>query len=78
MERQRIEAEHKQKEDDRIAEQRREAEEDARRQADKNHMAEVNRAAVKAMTDNGITDEIAKKIVIMVVNGAIPAMTINY
>lgn len=78
MERQRIEEEHKRKEEARLAEQRREAEEEARRQADKQHQAKVNRSAVKAMTDNGITEEVAKKVVILVAKGAIPAMKINY
>lgn len=78
MERQRIEEEHKRKEEARLAEQQREAEEEARRQADKQHQAKVNRTAVKAMTDNGITEEVAKKVVILVAKGEIPAMTINY
>lgn len=78
MERQRIEEEHKRKEEARLAEQQREAEEEARRQADKQHQAAINRAAVKAMTNNGITEEVAKKVVILVAKGSIPAMTIIY
>lgn len=78
QEQKRIEAEHKRKEDERLEEQRRETEEYERRQADKKHKANINRAAAKALTVNGIREEEAKKIVILIANGLIPSVTINY
>lgn len=78
QERQRIEAEHKRKEDERLAEERRLKEEADRRQADKNHRGAINRAAMEAMVAGGMPEDCAKQAVTLIAKGQIPNITINY
>lgn len=53
--------------------------ETARREADKNHKASINNAAVAAiMSECGITEETAKSIVIAIAKGKIPSVKISY
>lgn len=78
QERQRIQDEYKRKEEERLAEKRRQQEEVERRQADKKNRAAINRAAMKAMTDGGLTEECAKQAVTLIAKGQVPGVTINY
>lgn len=60
------------------AQQRHQQEEAARRQADKEHRARVNRAAMQAMIDGGMPADCAKQAVTLIAKGEVPAVTINY
>lgn len=86
---QRIQEEHDRKERERIAEQqrqeqarldaeRRQQEEVARRQADKEHRATINRAAMQAMIDGGMPEQCAKDAITLIARGQVPGITINY
>ena len=77
-ERQRIQQEHQRQEQARLDAERREREEAARRQANKEHRASVNRAALQAMIDGGMPEDCAKQAVTLIAKGKIPGITINY
>ncbi|MGP9796155.1 hypothetical protein ACT3UJ_02170 [Halomonas sp. 86] len=85
----RIQEEHDRKERERVAEQerqeqarldaeRRQQEEVARRQADKEHRATINRTAMQAMIDGGMPEECAKQAITLIARGQVPGITINY
>lgn len=50
----------------------------ARREADREHCATINRAALAAFVDGGIAEDVAKIAVTLIAAGAIPNVTINY
>jgi len=54
------------------------AREQAKREADKNHKAAINRAALAAMVENGISEECAKTCIKLIASGKIPNVEINY
>ncbi|MEC8917155.1 MAG: hypothetical protein VX796_05995 [Pseudomonadota bacterium] len=60
------------------AEQRKQQEEAAKREADKEHRASVNRAAMEAFIENGMSEECAKQAVTLIAKRLIPGVTINY
>lgn len=69
----------------RVAEIKRQAEAKAaeiaeakRREADKQHKATVNTAALSAFVQHGLSEECAKQAVILIAKGLIPAVKINY
>lgn len=74
----RIQQEHQRQEQARIDAERREREEADRRQADKEHRASVNRTALQAMIDGGMSEDCAKQAVELIVKGRVPGITINY
>ena len=55
-----------------------EAAEKARREADREHRGTINRAALAALVDGGISEDVAKQVVTLIAAGNIPAVTINY
>jgi len=77
-ERQRIEAEHKRIEDERLAEEQRQQKEILRRQADKEHRGAVNRSALEAMIKGGMPADCAKQAITLIARCQIPNVTINY
>jgi hypothetical protein len=48
------------------------------READKEHKASINRAILAALNNQGVSDEVGKKIIIAIVTGAIPNTKITY
>ena len=62
----------------RFAEQKREAEEQARRDADKKHRAAVKKAAAGALELCGCDKEMAKKIVLSIIAGDVPHVTMRF
>jgi hypothetical protein len=52
--------------------------EDDRKAANKAHQGRVNKAAAEAFVANGFTDAEAKKIVTLIAQGVVPAITVNY
>ncbi|EKN5943906.1 hypothetical protein DVP82_23565 [Yersinia enterocolitica] len=82
----RIKREAQQKEDARLAEEKRVADEAAKRAADKAHQAEVNNAAIAVLTKAGIDAECAKACVIAIIKNQVaqsflnqqPPIQINY
>ncbi|OJB80684.1 hypothetical protein A9Q61_12715 [Yersinia ruckeri] len=67
QEAERVQREAKQKEDARLAEEKRVADEAAKKAANKAHQAEVNNAAMAVLTDAGIDAECAKACVIAII-----------
>lgn len=63
---------------DRKAESDRIEAENARRAADVAHRKTVNNAALAAMVKEGIDEATAKKVVILIASGSVPAVSINY
>lgn len=65
-----------------IDRQRREKEEaeaeQRRREADREHRASINRAALEAFIEGGMPEDCAKQAVTLIAKGAIPAVTISY
>jgi colicin import membrane protein len=55
-----------------------EADELAKREANKAHRGRVNRAALAALVAGGITEDAAKTCIELIAKGAIPAVQINY
>lgn len=55
-----------------------EAAELARREADKKHRANINRAALAALVDGGIDEQMARRVVLMIVMKKVPHVSINY
>jgi colicin import membrane protein len=82
----RIQREAKQKEDARLAEEKRVADEAAKKAADKAHQAEVNNKAIAVLTNAGIDAECAKACVIAIIKNQVaqsflnqqPPIQINY
>lgn len=56
----------------------REAAEKAKREADREHRATINRAALAAFVDGGLSDDVAKQAVTLIAAGSIPYVTMNY
>ena len=54
------------------------AREQAKREADTKHKSAVNRAALAAMTENGISEECAKQCIKLIAQGKIPSVSIAY
>lgn len=61
-----------------LAEQKRIAEEEARRTADVEHRRSINATAVQALIDQGIPEDWAKSCVVAIARGKVPATTIKY
>lgn len=61
-----------------LAEQKRIAEEEARRAADVEHRRSINATAVQALIDQGIPEDWAKSCVVAIARGKVPATTIKY
>lgn len=57
---------------------RRELAEKAKREADREHRATINRAALAAFVEGGLSEELAKQVITLIAAGAIPAVSINY
>ncbi|HIA4741284.1 MULTISPECIES: hypothetical protein [Enterobacteriaceae] len=74
----RIKREAEAKEAARLAEEKRIADEAAARAADVEHRRAINAAAVQALIDQGIPDDLAKACVVAIARGKVPATTINY
>lgn len=55
-----------------------EAKEAERREKDKAHKAAVNRAALEALVDGGISEADAKTVITLIAKKAVPAVTISY
>lgn len=60
------------------AEQKATAEEQARREANKAHKTRVNRAALGALVEGGLTEEQAKLCITLIASGKVPAVAISY
>lgn len=55
------------------------AEEERRqREADREHMAFINRAAMQALISNGLPEDCAKQAIVLIAKGVIPNVSINY
>lgn len=69
-----------QAERDRIAAEQAKAEEEkAAREADREHQGNVNRAAMEAIQQAGsLTDEQARAVIVAIIKGEVPSVTINY
>lgn len=52
--------------------------EQRRREADKQHKASINNAALAAFIENGLPEECAKQAVVLIAKGLIPAVRIQY
>ncbi len=68
----------KAKEDTRLAEQQRLADEAAARAANVEHKRKINRAAVAALVTAGLTEELAVKAVTAIATGKVPNTSIQY
>jgi colicin import membrane protein len=55
-----------------------EADATAKREANKNHLAAINNAALTAFVDNGIAENVAKLVISLIAKGLIPAIAISY
>lgn len=60
------------------ANQKAEDDERARREANKAHKAKINRAALAALVNGGVTEEMAQLCVTLIAKGEVPAIQINY
>ncbi|MGX5220286.1 hypothetical protein ACVTMO_16840 [Pseudomonas segetis] len=60
------------------AEKKRQDDEAAAREADQAHKAKINRAAMEAFMAGGMTEECAKKAVVLIAKREIPNVQINY
>lgn len=69
-----------QAERDRIAAEQAKAEEEkAAREADREHQGNINRAAMEAIQQAGsLTDEQARAVIVAIIKGEVPSVTINY
>ncbi|EKN6391141.1 cell envelope biogenesis protein TolA [Yersinia enterocolitica] len=77
QESERVQREAKQKEDARLAEEKRVADEAAKKAADKAHQAEVNNAAIAVLTNAGIDTECAKACVIAIIKNQVAQSFLN-
>jgi hypothetical protein len=50
----------------------------AKREADREHRATVNRAALAALVSGGIDEAVAKQVITLIAAGNVPAVSINY
>lgn len=67
------------REQERVAAQKiAEAAEQARREKDKKHKASINRAALAALVEGGLSEECAKQCVTLIASGKVPAVSIAY
>lgn len=55
-----------------------EADEARRREANKQHRAKINRAALEALTAGGIAEDTAKNVLKLIIIGAVPHVSISY
>lgn len=60
------------------AEQAAAAAEQGRRERDKKHKAAINRAALAALIDGGLSEESAKLVLTLIASGKVPAVSIAY
>lgn len=68
-----------QDEKDRVAAaEKAEAAAQAKREANKAHLAKINRAAVAALVKGGVDEDVAKLVVTLIAKGEVPAVSINY
>lgn len=65
-------------ENERKAQAEREEVERLRREADTQHRANINNAILSALTENGISEDDAHKVVVLAAKGQLPNLTINY
>lgn len=56
----------------------REAEETAKREADKTHRAKINKAALDALMREGISEDVAKQVITLIAQRAVPHISIGY
>lgn len=63
---------------ERVAEAQRVADEQAAREADKAHRSKIMKAAKEAIMDQGADEETAKKIVLAVIAGEVPNVTLRF
>ena len=73
-----IERERLAEEQRKAAEAARIAREEAAKAADRNHRKDVNNKAFKALTDEGVESECAKKVITLIASGVIPGVSIKY
>ncbi|QYD25750.1 hypothetical protein [Enterobacter asburiae] len=66
------------KEKNRLAEQKRIADEEARRAADKEHRRTINRQAIADLIESGLSQEMAEKALIAIASGKVSAVSIKY
>ncbi|KAF1009531.1 MAG: hypothetical protein GAK28_00169 [Luteibacter sp.] len=52
--------------------------ENARRAADREHRKAINNAALAALVEGGIDENVAKAVITLIASGSIPAVSINY
>ena len=72
-------AEAVQREQDRVAAAARaEAAELAKREANKAHKTKINRAALSALVEGGMSEECAKQCITLIASGKVPAVSISY
>lgn len=74
----RIKREAQQKEDARLAEEKRIADEDAKRAADVEHRRTINRQAVADLIANGLPEDCAQKCVAAIAKNLISSVRITY
>lgn len=66
------------KERARLAEEARVKAEEDRRSADREHRKKVNNEALCALTDEGIAEDVARKVITLIASGSVPAVSIRY
>lgn len=66
------------KEKNRLAEEKRIADEEARRAADKEHRRTINRQAIADLIESGLSQEMAEKALIAIASGKVSAVSIKY
>lgn len=74
----RIKRENEQKEQDRLADEKRIKDEEARRTADKEHRKTINNKALQDLIAAGVPEECAKLCITAIAKGNITAISINY
>jgi hypothetical protein len=52
--------------------------ETARREADRTHKATINRTALAALVKGGVSEDVGKLVLKLIVTGAVPAVSIHY
>lgn len=62
----------------RAAEEARIKAEEERRAADREHRKTINNAALCALTDEGIDEDVARKVITLIASGQVPAVSIRY
>jgi hypothetical protein len=56
----------------------REEKEQREREANKAHRGRINSAAVAALVGNGIAEDVAKSVIVLIAKGSVPHVTVNY